>query len=416
MADHSNNGKVYVNDAPAVVSWLSQDGQVRYLHDAKAKSAVTFELYHDASSRTAFFKLRASVSLKDLSKPKTRVFLYIHPERIHSLTFSQDDSPASSLLDTTTICLRFALARAAALIVPQVSLAAANSGSGQILDALRGLASATSFTVHFPSAAVPRPSLLSVCALASQHRLTTMAKHADITGLYNGKGGMVWFADNATVTDTTSPEPVLPSYDDVVPNSQSSPSAPKGSGPSRKRLRTASVVEGREPGVTIDCLSNRGIHHDDPGVYQRKLVCLEEVEQVVESSGSKVGCARTMQSQFDELRSRMEKTEQVIVELKNGVLGALKIWSTLPALQTRLEQAEQTAKDLEGELAEVRDTVADREDLVDCQMDERFDAIKWGLETKISDYVEEHVKEAMPQLVRDYLGNASVSFKINHTC
>ncbi|KAI1484716.1 hypothetical protein F5X96DRAFT_663221 [Biscogniauxia mediterranea] len=412
MADKSNDDKIHLTDAPAVVSWLGQDGQVRYLHDAKAKSAVTFELYHDEPSKTAFFKLRASVSLKDFNKSKTRVFLYIHPERIASLALDQDDSAAPSLLDATTICLRFELARPAAFIVPQTNLAPANSSSGQILDSLRALASVINFAVHLPSTALTKSSLMLVCARASQHRLTTMAKHADVTGLYNGKGGMVWFASDAVNEHiATHSELSPPSYADVVP-SQSSPSTPEGSAPPRKRRRTDSDVGESEADARNECMSSKA-GHDGPELQQRNQASPEKVKQVIETLRLRLGCAQTMQPQFDELRSRMEKTEQIMVQLRNEVFDALKIRSTLPGLETRLEKTEEITQELEGEVAEVRDTVANREDLIDCQLDERFDAVKWDLENIINECVEEHVKEAVPQLVKDYLGNTTISLQIN---
>ncbi len=223
-----------VTAQPAVVTWRSSDGQ------DQALSQLNFDLHHNIRSNKAFFKLRAAAALKAHPRSrKTNIFLFIHPERIRTIAIDESSCATEArALSPESICLRFELNRAPALVVPKDSLAPRNQGSGNLLDSMRALAQQTTFVVYagISCRSLPRQRLLSLCEAVSRNELSSIVALSSTTSLYAGVGGRVIEGDSlggsnsAAVGEGHSPALEIPagnppSYDELPPGPPQSKSS-----------------------------------------------------------------------------------------------------------------------------------------------------------------------------------------------
>lgn len=201
-------------------------------------SEATFDARRVASTADAFLKLRTTVLLKASAPRKTPLFLFIHPERVRALRLGELNADEKShqeeacrKLGTDVVCLHFTLSRPADLVGPKESdLMPKNKGSGDVLDSLRCLARQDNFVVYFARNAVSQARLVSLCEAASGGELKSIARQADLTSLYRGKGGRV--ITQLDAPDNTVPGPSSPpSYDELGP---SPPLAPLDAPSSKK--------------------------------------------------------------------------------------------------------------------------------------------------------------------------------------
>lgn len=170
-----------VTKVNAVASW----GDHRLPH-------LFLDLHWHPNSHKAFFKLRATVALRNGSARRdgrTSIYLYIYPERIRQL--SVDPNPTEKSLGAETLLLKFELDRPSALVLPKGSCEPKNKTASDVMDALRGLAGQTSLSVY---ASIPRKRLSAkrlqdLCAAATDAGLASLAVHASTASLYQGKGG-----------------------------------------------------------------------------------------------------------------------------------------------------------------------------------------------------------------------------------
>lgn len=260
---------INIRDTPAVVECTAQavDGRARtdadtanpcYLALSSNSSPITFNIFFDSSSRAAFFRLRATILVRDSSKDKiqTSVSLFIYPEHVTSLVHNPSStlSPevaavASKLSGCRTTCLRFTLSKPSSLIAPiHIPLAPRSKKDAQVLRSLQMLANTTALTVHFAHEALPTSELVSqVCNAAAANALKSSINHSDLSQLYGGQGGRVigdglqsWPVPCAkdeqetAALETSAESP--PPYNDLVPN----PPPPPHSTRSLKRPRTSS--------------------------------------------------------------------------------------------------------------------------------------------------------------------------------
>ncbi|KAG6356759.1 hypothetical protein INS49_014633 [Diaporthe citri] len=83
----SSSDLIDVTAQPAIASWTHENGAFRYLE------ALRFHIFHDPSTSTAFFKLRATVTFKATGgRPKrtTAAWLHIAPERVETIALEDE--------------------------------------------------------------------------------------------------------------------------------------------------------------------------------------------------------------------------------------------------------------------------------------------------------------------------------------
>ncbi|KAM0123732.1 hypothetical protein ACHAO1_011227, partial [Botrytis cinerea] len=161
---------------------------------------LLFDFHWVLSSNKAFFRLRASVQLKQAPGPRrdgrTNVFIYIHPERIQQLSFEAE--PVDKMLGNDTIALVFTLSKPPALVLPPTPLESRNKASGTIITSLFQLAGQMSWTVY---AAIPPRTLSAArirqfCAAVSEPLAGSIVAFASAATLYQGQGGKIIEGDS----------------------------------------------------------------------------------------------------------------------------------------------------------------------------------------------------------------------------
>lgn len=221
-----------VSGIHAVVSWVGmQDSSTTLQHSSHSThDHLTLQIHRDVSLNTAFFQLRANVALKS-RRDRTNVYLSIHPERIRTVTLTENDGShdfAANKLGTSTHCLQFVLARSPSLVVPQGDLTPKHKGSRVVLDSLQALVKQTTFSVYLPASTLTKARLTALCESVSSGNVLSSPKFADTASLYGGKGGRVIqhmpeaavASASASAVEVESP----PSYDELGMSSPSRPS------------------------------------------------------------------------------------------------------------------------------------------------------------------------------------------------
>lgn len=210
---------------PAVVVWNSSDTLLEVTFDARR-----LDLTNDA-----FFKLRRTVTLKAAASTKTPFFIFIHPERIQLLEVvelaaatpevASRGEEARRKLGSDAVCLRLVLTRSADLVGPKgLDLTPKNKASGEVLDSLRCLARQDNFAIYFPRSVISQARLTALCEAANNGILKSIARQAELTSLYRGKGGQVVVEAETAVAGSGSTEPDSPpSYDELGPGPPPAP-------------------------------------------------------------------------------------------------------------------------------------------------------------------------------------------------
>ncbi|KAF4456073.1 hypothetical protein FALBO_15493, partial [Fusarium albosuccineum] len=188
---------VQVNAPKAVVAYTDHNDDIQMLPaSASGPSRQTsFSMSFDLTCNVAFFKLDVPVDLKAFPEGKTSLFLHVPPSSISSLEHSSPNDPpdfVNKQLGTELACLTFLLRQPPDLVVPRTSLAPKNKDSGKKLDALKVLARHTYFDIFFPAGLLQDSLARDLCALVASPTVRSICQIADITGLYAGKGGMVF--------------------------------------------------------------------------------------------------------------------------------------------------------------------------------------------------------------------------------
>lgn len=228
-----DNGAIDLSGVAAVVSWAGIQGGSPTTQSLShsVHDHLTLQIHRDASATTAFFQLKANVSLK-ARRDRTNVYLSIHPERIRTVTLSEGDASndtAANRLSASTYCLHFVLSRSPALVVPQGDLTPKHKNSRVVLDSLQTLSKQTSFSVHLPASALTKARLMLLCESVSSGSLRSTPRFTDTASLYGGKGGRViehvsepaLALDAAPIITAVAESP--PSYDELAMDSPPRP-------------------------------------------------------------------------------------------------------------------------------------------------------------------------------------------------
>ncbi|TGO09814.1 hypothetical protein BPAE_1096g00010 [Botrytis paeoniae] len=295
---------------------------------------LLFDFHWVLSSNKAFFKLRASVQLKQAPGPRrdgrTNVFIHIYPERIQQLSFEAE--PVDKMLGNDTIALVFTLSRPPALVLPPTPLEPRNKASGTIITSLFHLARQMSWTVY---AAVPPRTLSAArirqfCAAVSEPLAGSIAAFASAATLYQGQGGKIIEGDSLESSTAGDGDDIGNEVHDQPPEYEASGSAPvypdldKG----KKRLRQGSSPEicqeqkSRRPADIEDFLQSRlsalEQRFDDALAAHKK-----EIVELVGQAESRI--MDTLRSEMDEQSADFEESldrrvKEEIAELEETVM------------------------------------------------------------------------------------------------
>lgn len=219
---------IHITGVRVVVEWSKPNGQACFLSASDQTSAesglVTLDCHVHLSSNTASVRLRAPVLLKGLGRKMTPLFMFFAPERIESLIF--DGTQKMHVSDNVRmlmgagdiVALRFKLSQAGDLVVPpQTPLVPKKKVFWDMLDSLKELAHKTDFFMYLRRDDVPLDDgMVSFCEAVSAGKLTTSTAHADITRLYDGKGGKLFQGEDLAVP-ASAPVDTPPSYDELGP-------------------------------------------------------------------------------------------------------------------------------------------------------------------------------------------------------
>lgn len=219
---------IQITGARVVVEWSKPDGQAcvppANVSISTDSGLVTLDCHLRPSPKNASFRLRAPVLLKGLGRKMTPFFMFIAPERIQSLTFDGSqkmhvsDTVRKVLGDGDVLNLRFRLSQASDLVVPPHSpLVPKKKVFWDLFDSLKDLSQQTEFVMYLRRDDVPaEDDLISFCEAVSEGNLTTSAAHADITRLYDGKGGKLLQGEDLAVL-ASAPMDTPPSYEELGP-------------------------------------------------------------------------------------------------------------------------------------------------------------------------------------------------------
>lgn len=208
--------------APAAVEWPDPTGG----RPRALPSRVTLDLHLRPGTRTASLRLRAPIVLKGPGRRVTPLFFYIPPERIDALAFvgpadtrASDDvqkallpGGSRAVSSGTVVSLRVRLMRPGDLVAPPVSpVLPMKKTHWDLFDALRSLAQAFDFVVYWGLDKSPKSeeSVRDVARALSAGQFTaSLLPHADISRLYEGKGGRLLTGPD--LTNKPAPGPVEP--------------------------------------------------------------------------------------------------------------------------------------------------------------------------------------------------------------
>lgn len=395
----SSSDLIDVTAQPAIASWPHSSGASQSL------DALRFHIYHDPSTNTAFFKLRATLTFKATGvKPKrtTAAWLHIAPERVETVTLEDEknvDESVSKKLGANTVCWHFALNRPGTLILPpDFDLKSKGQQSDDRLDGLWALAQSTSFSISacLPARTVSRARLLSLCkagnltasttaeATSANVKLSSNKHAADTTSLYGGRGGQVVELDSLALQDSTGNGTSPPPYADIGPSPPFVTDTPTG-----KKRRRRSSSEARTSSYRQD--DSKAI--EDKKAFSKALKDDFKAELKAEL--------------MSELRADMK------AELKDELKKEL-VSEVMPEIERRIldrveERLQEQADDFEKQLYDLRYEVGAT--VYSEVEDQTYTARK-----ELEDFVQEEMEEAQKRVeerIVDRLESANMNIRFN---
>ncbi|KAJ4418110.1 hypothetical protein N0V82_005773 [Gnomoniopsis sp. IMI 355080] len=372
---------------PAVVECVASDTLLE----------ATFDARRLGQTNDAFFKLRRTVILKAAASTKTPLFIFILPERIKSLDVVElaaaepgvggSGEEARKRLGSDIVCLRFVLTRPADLVGPKLlDLTPKNKAAGNVLDSLRSLVRQDNLTIYLPRNVLSQARLTSLCEAANKGILKSIARQADLTSLYRGKGGQILVEDEPAVAASTEPDSP-PSYDELGPGPPTAPFNDSGE-TSKKRRRRSS-----------DDVTSAKLDPIDVERMCRKIVDEQKLEmlRLVEDQQSKL---------YDRLIADLKPyIGRQLQELEYRILDHVE--------QRSGKQAEEQDSFLEQRLEEVQDDISDTIESRVRDVDEKVEEEFYGLRVRLEEFIEEEMAHAEERMVEHLQNTASISLQFN---
>ncbi|KAI7777261.1 hypothetical protein LA080_003850 [Diaporthe eres] len=391
-----------VSAQPAIASWTHEIGASRDLE------ALRFHIFHDPSTSTAFFKLRATVTFKATGgRPKrtTAAWLHIAPERVETIALEDEknvDEAMRKKLGPNTVCWHFSLTRPATLVLPpDYDIKSKDQQSDDPLDGLWALARATRFSISacLPARTVSRGRLSLLCSAVSGGNLTAdktagdasadvklaSNKHAaDRSSLYGGKGGQVIELDSLDLPAPVGNGAFPPPYADIEPSPPFVTDTPVGK---KRRRRTSSEAS---------CAPYR---QDDSKANEEKTSFAKALKGDLK--------AELKAELMSELRAdvKAELKDQVKTELVKEVMQEIE-GRILHRVEERLQEQ---ADDLEKQLYDLRHEFGAT--IYSEVEDQTYTARK-----ELKDFVQEEMEEAQKRVeerIVDRLESANMNIRFN---
>ncbi|ROW13359.1 hypothetical protein VPNG_05459 [Cytospora leucostoma] len=399
--DPAEHDAIDISKVPALVFWVGEDGQNRSLSHSESDH-VTLDIKFDAKAQTAFFKITANLAFKN-TRHKSNIFLFIHPERIQSLTVVDDEDDghlsAPNRLGAESYSLRFTLTIPPALIVPKHELAPKDDKARSRLESLQALAATTSFHVNFPCDILLKDCLVALCGQASSSGyLKTMPNSENLAKLYGGMGARVIDHEEAGSSE-------------VLPTEMSNAAARAATRGSPDEDREGSEVDPHgtfESPPSYDKLGHSPPYHSPAARKRRRLASeataddssqVRTLLEICRQGFGDVGCRLDrIEHRLDDLGSRLDRVERRI-RAGNGQ-------EDLPSGQ-QSDQQDVPQRDVLGQRIDcVEERVASVEVKLDTGLSELADTIEYQM-ADAKEELERHVTIC----VEDEMGTAQSQFE-----
>lgn len=394
-----------IRGTPAVLEWhgaASQPQSTCYLAQSSDPSPVQLSLFFDPLSNTAFFKLRAAVVLEGPTpqdQVKTYLYILIHPEQVLSLVQEEVDKLPENSVSTTArlssckiMCLRLVLSKPVSVVAPvDVPVQPKSTSDTQFLETLDLLKQQNSLAIYLALDALPNSKRLqSLCRASSNASLKSGPKHADLSGLYGGRGGRLV----ESLIDSTK-------YGDDV----------KGKG-KRKAQETDAAAEDHDP-LEIPPSYNEVALSPHPKTSvpspsfatKRRRVSFESATRATDQMKMLDVCAKLVARQQAEMQrgliahmdERLKQMESRLVERLDDCLSD-RLENLKGEICTQVEERMDTR---------IEEVTADVDGLIDERIDDSILGIKMDLESFVKDEVrnvEDYIRDDIQE------GNFTIQF------
>lgn len=219
---------VDITGVPVAVAWSGHDGQICYLSSCEAGQTeagyMTFDCHFRPSSSSGSLRLRVPMLLKGQGRKTVPLFFFIAPERVQSLVFSEKEGASipdvirAALGDGVIAQLRVVLKQPADLVVPPFEpLTPKKKAFWDIFDSAKMLAQQSEFMIYLKqNRLLSKDGLEALSKAMSSGNLTTSTEHADVSRLYDGKGGKLLTSEHLAIHQHATAESP-PTYDEVPP-------------------------------------------------------------------------------------------------------------------------------------------------------------------------------------------------------
>lgn len=397
--------------------------------------------------------------LKGLGRKMTPLFLFIPPERIESLAFvglgdtRVSEDVQKELGASGAVSLRVRLMQPGDLVVPLLNpVIPKKKVYWNVFDSLRSLAQALDFVVYlsldkFPS----EESVSDVVHALSTGKFATSVPHADISRLYDGRGGKL--LTGCDLTNKPAPVPGLepiespPSYDQLepgppaplikegklypfldrrrkcanshpTPTETAEPSSSNGSRKRRRRSSSSSCSSRSSPTSKKDKTAGA------LDVAHVEAICRKLISEA--SSQWRADGERQLRSELGALEARMrcwvdgrlsKHAQDLKDEIRRTSVQPLQnnLDDSILVLQGEVEHARDETRDTIDRIDEVQEELGkareDTEGIVDERVDERVEALRAELE----EYVTDQVHEAEDRVIDRLRSSVFIDFNIYDT-
>ncbi|PTB62741.1 hypothetical protein BBK36DRAFT_1172496 [Trichoderma citrinoviride] len=329
-SDTSNRGdsQVDITCRNITVTWEDASSE------AKRVEGLALDLYLDAPTNTAIFKLYGYVLLKGSKdkNSKQAIYLFIHPESLVAISLQTVDAAPSSnstIPGRSRHSLCFSMTAGPRLVVPKNLVLESRAKTRALLDSIQALATVKTFTAHFsnPDTAMSlRDDLELIASVFSlprgDNRPSTNYQRANLTTLYAGRGGEIVNASN----DATNLESHLPPYSEP---------GPSRSRTSSKRKRENSDTDNERPSTTQDhiLLVLKAICTRLDGIENRMGQLEDKVSEALDAGRSpcrygteeRTEILQEVDNRLDECITDLKvESHDIIEDLKDEVEGTLQ--------------------------------------------------------------------------------------------
>ncbi|KAM0251257.1 hypothetical protein ACHAQJ_008290 [Trichoderma viride] len=208
---------------PACVEWKLNDATQYLVDPDPQRDSVMLEACFRDETSQASFQLHCPIRVKGIES-QSRIIGLIHTHSMVCLSFDENPEVPEIVrkkLNCKAVRLHFDLCRPLDLIASAVAtepIQPRKRLSGQAIDALRSLTTATALDIYISAREVSKPKLSAVCKAVSRNLLRPISPDIStiLASLYGGSGGKIISLssqDDASMSRNEKP----PSYDELEP-------------------------------------------------------------------------------------------------------------------------------------------------------------------------------------------------------